>query len=257
MAELFPYPVLLGIAVLAGVVAGIINTLAGSGSLITLPALMMLGLPPTVANGTNRVGIVVQNTVGLLTLKQGGQLNLDGWQKFVVPVVAGAIVGALVAVQLSETAMKAVIGAVMVLMLFIVLLKPKQWLRDSTEAKPFGLGLAIAFFGVGLYGGFIQAGVGVLFLVAMVVGAGYDSVSANAVKLFITLIFTIAAVPVFAMNDQVDWALGGLMAIGQAVGAFIGGRFAVKADNAKVWIRRVLVVVATASAAKIFYDLVF
>ena len=235
----------------AGVLAGAINTLAGSGSLITLPMLVFLGLPPTVANGTNRVGIVLQNIVGIATLRRGGKLSVDGWSAFAVPVLLGAALGAIVAVDVDEALMNDFIGAVMILMLLVVILRPKRWLRQAEDKKATWWRFLV-FVAIGFYGGFVQAGVGILLLVGLVVGAGFDAVRANGVKLLLTLIFTLVALPIFAWNEQVDWFLGGLMGVGQGIGAYFSARFAVKSENAGVWIRRLLIVVASISATKLF-----
>ena len=241
------------LACLGGVVAGITNTLAGSGSLITLPLLVMLGLPIHDANGTNRVGIVVQNIVALTTLKRGGALNLTGSTGMVIAVVIGAIAGAFVAVEIDERTMNFVVGVIMVSMLFVLLFNPKRWLEEKLEEPRATPLLYIAFVGIGFYGGFIQAGVGVLLLIALVLGVGYDAVRANGIKLLLALVFTAAALIVFVWNDQVDWALGALMAVGQAIGAFVAARFASDSESAAVWIRRLLVVVTVAASVRFFW----
>lgn len=237
------------LALVAGALAGVINTLAGSGSLVTLPMLMLLGLPATVANGTNRVGVAVQNVVGLATLKRRGALHLDGWVWFVIPVVIGAAIGATIAVDVEDVWLERAIGVLMAVMLVVILFDPKKWLRkrEETQVSRPGLLLLLAFVGVGFYGGFIQAGVGILLLVGLVVGAGYDAVSANGIKLFLNLIFTVVALAVFVWNGQVDWAFGALMAVGQSFGAWVAARFAADNDNAGVWIRRLLIVIVAAA----------
>lgn len=241
-------------ALAAGALAGAVNTLAGSGSLITLPVLIFLGLPPTVANGTNRVGVVVQNIVGMSTLHRGGKLPLEGSAWYVIPVVVGAIAGAIAASQTDDKVMNWVIGGVMLAMLGVMFLNPKQWLEsdrvpDISRPKWW---LLLAFVAIGFYGGFIQAGVGVLLLVALVIGAGYGPVPANGIKLLLALIFTALVLPVFILADQVDWGLGALMAVGQSLGAWVAARFAVKSEDAGLWIRRVLVVVVLVSVTRLF-----
>jgi uncharacterized membrane protein YfcA len=242
------------LAILAGVVAGIINTLAGSGSAVTLPMLVFMGLSPSVANGTNRVGVIVQNIVGIYTFQQRGKLDSSGSVWFSVPAVLGAIIGARVAVNLDEQTMNYAIGVVMVIILALIILDPKQWLREQSEVaegRP-KLWLLIVFFVIGIYGGFIQAGVGVFLLTALVMGAGYALTHANAVKLVIVLAFSVAAILVFIANDQVNWWLGGLMAIGQSIGAWLAANFASSYPNANVWVRRLLIAVVIFSILKFF-----
>ena len=242
------------LALLAGIVAGVINTLAGSGSLITLPMLIFLGLPANVANATNRVGVILQNVVGITAFHRGGKLHLAGVRWLVPPAVAGAVVGAFVAKSLKAEAMNTAIGVVMVLMLGVVLLNPERWLRSRSEVKPGrpGIGFLALFFGLGVYGGFIQAGVGVFLLAAMVLGLGYTLVDANGIKLVIVLSFALVSLAIFASGGQVHWALGVLMACGQGVGAWLAARFAVKNKNANVWVRRLLIAVIVLSVLKLF-----
>lgn len=242
------------LALLAGVVAGIINTLAGSGSLITLPMLIFLGLPANVANATNRVGVILQNVVGITTLQRGGKLNLAGSAWLIGPAVVGSVGGALVARSLDAKSMNTVIGVVMVLMLGVILFNPQRWLRAKSEVKPGrpAIGMIILFFVLGVYGGFIQAGIGVFLLAAMVLGLGYSLVDANGIKLVIVLALTLVALAVFAAGGQVNWGLGALMAAGQSLGAWLGARFAIKSKNANVWVRRLLILVIVASILKLF-----
>ncbi len=242
------------LAMLAGVLAGIINTLAGSGSLITLPMLIFLGLPANVANATNRIGVTLQTVVGVATYQRGGKLNLRGAAWLIGPAMLGSVAGALIARSLDADAMNTVIGVVMVLMLGVVLFNPERWLRAKSEVKPGrpGIGILILFFVLGVYGGFIQAGIGVLLLASMVLGLGYSLVDANGIKLVIVLAFTLVALAIFVAGGQVHWGLGVLMAVGQSVGAWLAARFAVRNKNANVWVRRLLIVVIIASILELF-----
>lgn len=242
------------LAILAGAVAGIINTLAGSGSLVTLPMLVFLGLPANVANGTNRVGVLLQNIVGIGTFMGSGRVKVEGSWWYIVPAVLGSLVGAQIAVDLNEEMMNYAIGIVMVLMLFVILFNPQRWLRehsDVQEGRPSIVTLLI-FFAIGMYGGFIQAGVGVFLLAALVMGAGYNLSTANMLKLIIVLAFTISALLIFIWNDQVNWGLGFLMAAGQSLGAWAAARFATGYKNANVWVRRLLITVVVVSILRFF-----
>jgi hypothetical protein len=242
------------LAAFAGVVAGIINTLAGSGSLITLPMLVFLGLASPVANATNRVGVLLQNAVGMATLRRAGRLNLKGAGWLVGPSLLGGLLGALLATRLSKEGMDVTIGVVMVLMLVVVLLEPNRWLRQHSEVKPGRpqLWVLILFFVFGVYGGFIQAGVGVFLVAAMVLGIGYNLVDANGLKLVLVFGFTAVALLVFASRSQIRWDVGLLMASGQSLGAWLAARFAAKAKRANVYIRWLLIVVIVASIWKQF-----
>lgn len=237
------------LAIAAGVVAGVINTLAGSGSLVTLPLLVFLGLPADVANGTNRVGVLLQNVVGIFVFRRGGLAPSQGSRWIIVPAVAGALMGAGIATVLDKSAMERAIAVVMVIMLVVLISNPKRWLREKSEAvagRP-GVGVILMFFVIGIYGGFIQAGVGVLLLSGLVLASGYSLNHANMIKLTIVLLMAIIALPVFMFNGQVDWGLGALMAVGQAIGAWAAANYATRVPNANLWVRRLLIVIVVIS----------
>jgi uncharacterized membrane protein YfcA len=235
--------------VAAGFLAGFINTLAGSGSLITLPLLMFLGLPANVANGTNRVAILLQNVVGVSSFKRQKVLDLRGGLFLAIPAVIGAVVGAQIAVNLNEEIMRKTIGALMVVFLFLLLVRPKRWLegRAGTVGRRPGLLRLIIFFAIGVYGGFIQAGVGIFLLAGLVLGAGYDLVRANAVKVLIVFCFTPLALVIFLLEGQVQWAVGLTLALGNMSGAWVAARMAVK--RGANFVRWLLIGVVVVSAA--------
>src|SRR3990172_6433154 len=233
----------------AGFLAGVINTLAGSGSLITLPVLIFLGLPATIANGTNRVGVILQNIVAGLSFSRSRVLDIRGALILSVPAVFGSLLGASIAVNLNEELMERVIGAVMVLMLFVMWLRPQRWLEGKVLSldKTISWQQALVLFAIGVYGGFIQAGVGIFLLAALVLSVGYDLVRANAVKIVIILVFTISSLLIFASNNQVDWAAGVLLGSGNMGGAWVAARMAV-AKGAS-WVRWVVIATVAFSAA--------
>lgn len=239
----------------AGFGAGFINTLAGSGSLITLPLLIFLGLPANVANGTNRVGVLFQNAVSTYTFKQQHVLDVRGALILSIPAIIGSVVGAQIAVNLDERLMRQTIGGLMVAMLIIILVKPKRWLvgrPEATQQRP-GILQILIFFAIGIYGGFIQAGVGIFLLAGLVLGVGYDLVRANAVKVVIILLFTISALVVFVLNDQVWWGMGFLLAIGNSLGGWAAAKMAVERGAAFVrWLLITVIIVSAAGLLGVF-----
>jgi uncharacterized membrane protein YfcA len=231
----------------AGFAAGFINTLAGSGSLITLPLLIYLGLPANIANGTNRVAILLQNVVGVSSFHRQQVLDWRGGLALSLPAIVGSVIGAQIAVNLDEAMMRRSIGLLMVVMLIVILLRPQRWLEGQPEAKRSRWKQWLIFFFIGLYGGFIQAGVGIFLLTGLVLSAGYDLVRANAVKVLIILYFTVSAMVVFVLNGQIEWGVGLIMAIGNMLGAWLGARVAV--ERGAVFVRRLLIAVVLVSAA--------
>ena len=233
------------IVILAGFVAGMINTVAGSGSVVTLAALSFMQVPANIANATNRIGVLVQSFVGFTTYSKHTEVPVKGNVGMLLTIVAGAIVGTLIAVEIDEHLLKRIIGILMIGMLFLVLTNPKQWLRQSSTDEPL-LPVYVRmplFFLVGIYGGFIQAGVGILLLSTMILGSGFHMARANGYKLLIVLLYTIPTLLMFIYADQVIWLYGLLLAVGQSVGAYISASWASKYPQAPVWIRRLLIVI--------------
>ena len=213
-----------------GLVAGFFNATAGGGSMLSLPLLMFIGLPANVANGTNRVAILFQNIVGVKTFRQKKVLDLATDYRLVIPALAGSIFGALIAVEINAILMEKIIAFLMVGMLLLVLLKPDAWVADHAGAvhpKPTFLQLILFFF-IGLYGGFIQVGVGFFLLAALVLGCGHNLVKANSIKLLIVLVYTIFTIGIFMFHDQINWVAGLILATGNMTGAWLGVNFAVK-----------------------------
>ena len=237
--------------IVAGFACGFINTLAGSGSLITLPLLIFLGLPATVANGTNRVAIVIQNIVAVTSFRAQKVLDIKPAARLAVPAVLGAIVGANIAVDMDALIMERFIGFLMLAMLPMILWKPSAWLKKQTigAKKINSMPIQATFFLIGVYGGFVQAGVGIFLLMGLVYAGQYNLVKGNAIKVFVVLCFTVFALGVFLINGYVDWKIGLTLAIGNGLGAMVASRLAVK--RGEKFVRWVLLIVIVMSATKL------
>lgn len=248
MIELNWYIVLLIVGV--GVFVGFINTIAGSGSLITLPLLMFLGLPANVANGTNRINILLTSIVGVSGFHKQGVFKIKDNIWLSLPAVAGAIIGALIAVDINEELLTKIIGVLLILLFFTIIYKPQKWLKrySETHQVKYNLGQYVFMFFIGLYGGFIQIGTAIFILSGLVLTAGLDLVKANAVKLFVILIYTIFALSIFIYNDQVNFVAGFLLGAGSMMGSFIATRYA--KDWGVGFMRIVLIVVVLVAAIK-------
>jgi len=244
------------LAILGGFIAGFINMLAGSGSIITLSILTeLLGLPGNIANATNRVGVLAQTYIGTYTFQKHGKLNITRGLPYLWPMIVGSFGGIYLATRVSNEQFLVVFKLLMVVMLFVVLVKPQRWLAQKVESKPPNYWLAIPFFFLlGVYSGFIQMGMGVFFLAAMVLGAKFELMEANALKIFVVAILTTIALSVFAWKGLVDWKVGGLIAIGQGAGGWAGGYYGSKYASANVWAYRILVFVVIGVLVKMFYS---
>ncbi|GAB4521838.1 MAG: sulfite exporter TauE/SafE family protein [Haliangiales bacterium] len=213
---------------LAGVASGFINTMAGGGSMLTLPALMLLGLPADVANGSNRLSVVSQSVAGVLSFRRRGRLDTGALLPVVAPTTLGAVVGAATATQIPAQLLEYILLGTMMTMAVVITLVPKALVAptDATPASGRGriLGM-VGLFAAGLYGGFIQAGVGFLLLAALGGLMRYDLARANALKLACVAVYGVAALGIFIAADQVAWVPAAVLAVATIIGSLIGVRF--------------------------------
>jgi len=240
-----------------GLIAGFTNVVAGGGSFLTLPVLIFTGLPGPVANGTNRIGILIQNLFAIWRFRK---LKVFPWRFgliITIPAVAGAVLGAYLATEISDAAFKKVLAFIMVLITFVSLyFKPTKKLEERTHSgdslhrvsRKKWLLLIAAFFLVGIYGGFVQAGVGFLILSAIVL-SGYDLVHANSIKVFVVFFFTIIALAIFIAKGQVHFARGLALAVGTTIGGQFGAVASVRKGN--VFIQRFVTVAILVFAVKL------
>jgi uncharacterized membrane protein YfcA len=246
--ESYVYPLL----ILGGFLAGFINTLAGGGSMLTLPLLIFAGLPADVANGTNRVAILVQNLSAVLGFRSQGvkPWRIGLW--LALPTCAGALAGANVAVRLDPRLLERIFGVVLIVLCAFLLFKPGKILEHrgapEKEARPSLRGFLV-FFAVGFWGGFAQVGVGFLFLGGLLLVSKLDLVHANAVKLFTIFLFTVLSLAVFLLHGQVRFLPGLVMAVGNASGAWFASVLSVKKGAA--WVRTFLIAAALLAALKL------
>lgn len=238
------------ILISTGIAAGFINTVAGGGSSITLPMLIFLGLPANVANGTNRIAILLQSIAGVGTFRKNKVITLGEGGRLIWPSAAGALAGAVVAVFTGQEVMKWLIAAMMTGMLLLVIFKPEVWIKSrSVDVVPKSGSLQIViFFLIGFYGGFIQVGVGFLLLAGLVMGCGFDLVKGNALKVLIVMVYTLIALLVFWAKNQIDLLMGLLLGAGSMLGAYIGARFTIR--GGAVWIRYFLIIAISAMILK-------
>ena len=234
------------VLVLTGVVAGFINVLAAGGSFLTIPALMLLGIPADVANATNRVGVFLLSVESVRRFNRNGALPRHALGPILLFTMSGGALGAIAASYLPNTVLKPAILTMLVGMAFVMVVKPSLFevFPDSRDITPWQsragtLGLFLA----GIYGGFIQAGVGFVLIAALSGLLRYDLVRANAIKMLTTACFTGVALVIFIVRDQILWVPGLLLALGSVIGAGLAVRFAIKVEQRTLRIFLLVVVV--------------
>lgn len=243
------------ILLVAGFAAGVVNAIAGGGSFLTLPALMLFGMDPKLANGTNRLAVLLSSASAVATFNKHEALDRRMAMRLTMPTLAGVPVGALLAVYLPGDSFQAIFGLIFLVMAVVLLMNPKRLLekRDTPQQPPKVI--VPMFFGIGIYVGFIQAGMGILVLIGMSWLNTGDLVASNAIKNFIGFLVTLAATLVFVAYGMVSWGPGLTMAAGNVVGGVVGAKLAIRKGNRLIFAFLVVVMVATGS--KLLYSSLF
>jgi len=223
--EWFEFFLLFGV----GLVAGFINVMAGGGSTLTLPVLIFIGLDSSLANGTNRIGIILQNIFGIWSFRRGGVHHFSFSFKIALAALPGAIIGALLSVQISDVWFQRILAIVMLIIVLMLVVSSQKKIFDPREATAKRPWLIYpAMLGIGFYGGFIQVGVGYLLMSALFFILKIDLLLVNVHKLFVVLVYTIPAIVVFALTDNVHWIYGLSLAAGTSLGAWWSAKLAIR-----------------------------
>ncbi|NOR28769.1 MAG: TSUP family transporter [Lutibacter sp.] len=239
--------------IVIGFIAGSINTIAGGGSLLTLPILIFLGLPSNIANGTNRIAILFQNIFTTAGFKSKGVITFPFSIYIGVSALIGSLIGAQIAIDIKSETFNRILAIIMVVIVFYMVFKSKNNLiatLEKTSKKHLWISVILFFF-VGIYGGFIQAGVGFIILLILSSVNNLSLVKSNAVKVTVVLIYTISSIAVFAYNDLINWRIGLTLSIGNAAGGWFASRWSVNKGDELV--RKFLIVMVVIMAIKLWF----
>ncbi len=212
-----------------------------------------MGLTPHMANGTNRVGILAQTLVGAITLYRKGNVRIGNDFYYIIPTVVGSAIGAWIALEISNEAMRLSIGIIMLLLLGVLLFNYNDLVRPSDEPLTRKKIIIIypLLFSIGIYGGFIQLGVGIFTLAALLLVLNMTFQHANALKNIMNFFLTLPAFLIFAWNGQIQWEIGIVIACGQTLGAWLAAKYASENSSATIWIRRLIVIMTLITALKL------
>ncbi|MEJ2084707.1 MAG: sulfite exporter TauE/SafE family protein [Acidobacteriota bacterium] len=235
-----------------GVVAGALNVIAGGGSFLTLPILMFLGLPAGVANGTNRVGILLQNVGAVWSFRRDRVLDWKALSWAAAPSLPGAILGTWLALIVSDQVFKRILAILIVTLCMWTLWRDRNVRQAHVDrsSPPHRVWMALAFFAIGVYGGFVQAGVGFLIL-AVLLANGFELVRGNAIKVLTVLCFTVLALVGFAAQDRIDWWMGLVLGMGNFEGGLLGAHLTVIKGHQ--WVRIVVTATMIVFAVKLWF----
>jgi hypothetical protein len=239
----------------AGVLSGFINVMSAGGSMLTLPLLMFMGLDGATANGSNRVGIVLQNLTALGQYHRAGFRDLRLGLRLCLPAVAGALLGAWVAVWLDERLFQWILILVMAGCAVLMLLPaPAHLPTRPLDEGHLGPKVYLALAVIGLYGGFIQVAVGILFITLLYRVLRIDLVQVNRLKVLIVLVYMVPALLIFVIGGKVAWGYGLVLAVGSMLGAWFGARLSIGANGVK-WIKWLTLVMIVAIIGKLGFGL--
>lgn len=240
--------------ILLGFIAAFLNTVGGGGSLVSVPILTFLGLPITEANATSRLAILAQNISavgGFYSKKTQLPLSYSLWLAAVSLV--GGLIGARFATLITDQLFQLIFAGVMILAVLLLVFDPfksrKQ--EENLDLKSRIIGISLFFF-IGIYGGFIQAGIGFLVIAVLSNVNHFDLIKVNYIKVFVAIVYTGISLLVFALEGKVNWQVGGVLAIGHAFGGWFASRWSV--EKGEVWVRRIMIISIIAMALKLSYD---
>jgi uncharacterized membrane protein YfcA len=236
----------------AGLFAGFVNTIAGGGSLLTMPILIFMGLPSAEANASNRVALFLQNVFSVAGFKSKGVTAFPFAIWLAISASAGAYIGSTIAVDIRDVVFNRILAVVMLMVISLIVMKPKikQQAAEMMSVKKTWVSVMLFFF-IGIYGGFIQAGVGFLVIAALTGVHGFNMAKTNSIKVFIILCYTLIALFIFWLEGKIRWEYGLTLAIGNAAGGWIASRWSVgKSDQL---IKRILVVMVIGLSIKLWF----
>ncbi len=238
----------------AGLIAGIINVMSGGGSMLTVPALIFLGLEPNTANGTNRIGIVFQSITSILSFRRQGFYEPKTGLFLSLFTIPGALLGTWLAVIINPEAFKFILALLMIVSTVSLFLPKKKKSEMDQASKPKQTWfLYVGMFLTGIYGGFIQIGVGFLFMIFLYRGLQISLVKVNMHKVLIILIFTIPSLAIFLYSGMVDLYYGLILAAGNGLGGWIAVKLTIRSGDR--WIKWLTAFIIAVMAAKLLWTL--
>lgn len=244
----YEYPLIIAV----GFLAAFLNTVGGGGSLFSVPILTFMGLPITMANATSRVAILFQNIFAVAGFKSKG-VELP-WPYSIylgLASLGGGFIGAALASQVPDEIFNKIFVGVMIFSVVLIIHDPfKSNGAENLSRSRQWLG-GFLFFFIGIYGGFVQAGIGFLVIAVLSLVNNLNLVKSNYVKVFAAIVYTGISVVVFAWQGKIIWMTGIILAIGHALGGWYASRWSV--DKGEVWIKRIMIISVIGMAIKLWF----
>ncbi len=233
------------ISLIGGFFAGILNALAGFGSIITLAIYMdVLGIPGHLANATNRVNVLASSSITAFTFHKNGKLDFSSGKWIITAVFLGAMVGVYMATQLDADGFKSAFKYLLIPIFLLLLANPKRFITPNPDEGISSPWITMPlYFVMGIYAGFIQAGFGVIFLMVAVMLSKYDLINGNGIKIACVAIYGFVIVIIFQLNGMIMWKAGAALAVGQAIGGYVASRNMSRMEGANKYAYWLLIII--------------
>ena len=211
---------------ITGIGAGFINVIAGGGSMLTLPLLISSGIDSTVANGSNRIAILAQNIFAIKGLKSKGY-KIESFHILLgLSATIGALIGSNLAIDLNDEIFNKILAVLLVIFILYTLISPKYNNQKDLDLSKKKLVInTIVFFFIGIYGGFIQAGVGLIIMGSLSAINQLNIHKINSIKVVIVALYTLSALATFIYFGQISWLHGCILAAGNSIGGWVAGKY--------------------------------
>lgn len=237
----------------AGFFAGIFNIIGGGGSSISLPILIFAGLPPHIANGTNRIAIFLQGLFATQRFRSQKLLRMKDALIIAIPASIGSVLGAFISLQIPEDLFKKIIGIFLIIIGTTLLIKKNAITKEQSRDSYITPKVLILFFFVGIYGGFLQAGVGYFILSGLILVAGYNYKLANPIKLTIAVVYTFFAIIIFQLSGKIDWIIAFVLSAGNISGSALSIPLSIKLGHTKAIVYILIGLIYSFSIYLIFF----
>jgi len=230
--------------IVTGAVTGFLNVMAGGGSMLSVPIMIFLGVPGTVANATNRIAILPQNLSAVWAFYRKGFANFRLSLSLAACTIPGTLIGAYLATRVPNNQFNTLLAIIMLLVLAVMALPETASVEDNRPPSRNRLITGHALMGlIGFWGGFIHIGVGFLLMPVLNRVLLLDLITTNSHKVFIVLCYTTVALCVFSSQLELLWKYGLALALGTTIGGWLAANFQIKRGVSAIkWVLNVVII---------------
>ena len=229
--------------ILIGVVSGFMNTVASSGTAVTLPMMIFWGIDPLVANATNRLPVFVGFFTSVVNFSKSGKIPWKNSLLLAIPVGIGTAIGAIFVGSLPKEYTEIFVSIALLISLILILLNPRKFLvTKNIGIQPLDWRIILLMFGIGIWAGIIVLDSAIFVLFALVLFMRYDLIKANAIKSVLILTVGLVSIVIFLYSGKVDWTVGILLSLGSIFGSYAGSKFAMQ-ESSRKWVFMIIKII--------------